>query len=271
MPNRFQVGDLDVLVVSDGSVTFPAHAYFPASTKEAWAVHDRWLDHEGNLTFPYTCFLVRSGNRRVLIDTGVGDVSIGVFKGGTLLPELAANGVQPEDVDTVFLTHSHLDHVGTAALKSCGGMPTFPNATYHMTRKEMDFWSALPANDFGRHDVREAIASRFEPAEDGATIAPGVSVIAMPGHTPGHAGIVLSSGDARAFVLGDAISCPVQFTETEWSGAGDVDPAMARRSQEALTRELEGTGALVGAAHFPGLTFGRVMRGEGRRYWAPVS
>jgi glyoxylase-like metal-dependent hydrolase (beta-lactamase superfamily II) len=227
MANRFQVGDLDVLVVSDGDVTFPAHAYFPASTKEAWGVHDRWLDHEGNLTFPYTCFLVRSGDRRVLIDTGVGDVAIGVFKGGALLSELAANGVQPEDVDAVFLTHSHLDHVGTAALKS--GAATFPNATYHMTQTEMDFWAERPENDFGRHDV-----------------------------------------DARAFILGDAISCPVQLTETEWSGAGDVDPAMARRSQEALMRELEGTSALVGAAHFPGLTFGRVMMGEGRRYWAPA-
>ena len=129
MANRFQVGDLDVLVVSDGSVTFPAHAYFPASTQEAWAVHDRWRDHDGNLTFPYTCFLVRSGDRRVLIDTGVGDVTIGVFKGGTLLSELAENGVQPEDVDAVFLTHSHLDHVGTAALKSGGGVPAFPHAS----------------------------------------------------------------------------------------------------------------------------------------------
>ncbi|MEX2226339.1 MAG: MBL fold metallo-hydrolase [Dehalococcoidia bacterium] len=264
------MGELDVLVVSDGSVTFPATAYFPASTQAAWTAHDRWLDHAGNLTFPYSCFLVRSGDRRVLIDTGVGDVELGVFKGGTLLAELAANGVQPGDVDTVFLTHSHLDHVGTAALKSGGGAPTFPNATYHLTKTEMDFWAGRPVNDFGRHDVREAIASRFEAKEDGDAIVPGVNVIAMPGHTPGHAGLVLSSGDARAFVLGDAISCPVQLTETEWSGAGDVDPAMARRSQEALAREIEGTGALVGAAHFPGLTFGRVMSGEGRRYWEPV-
>jgi glyoxylase-like metal-dependent hydrolase (beta-lactamase superfamily II) len=270
MANRFQVGDLDVLVVSDGSVTFPATAYFPASTEEAWKPHDRWRDHEGNLTFPYASFLVRSGDRRVLIDTGVGDVSIGVFKGGELLAELASNGVQPEDVDTVFLTHSHLDHVGTAALQSDGGEPTFPNATYHFTAREMEHWSAAAANRFGRHDVREAITPRFEAKEDGETIAEGISVIAMPGHTPGHAGIVLSSGDARAFILGDAISCPVQLTETEWSGMGDVDPELARRSQEAVAREIEGTGALLGAAHFPGLTFGRVMSGEGKRYWAPA-
>jgi glyoxylase-like metal-dependent hydrolase (beta-lactamase superfamily II) len=170
----------------------------------------------------------------------------------------------------VFLTHSHIDHVGTAALKGGGGAPTFSNATYHLTSIEMEHWAKQPEAEIARHDVRQAIGSRFEAKDDGAEIAPGVNVIAMPGHTPGHAGVVLSSGEARAFILGDAVACPAQLTETEWSGAGDVDPAMARRSQEALMRELEGTGALIGAAHFPGLTFGRVMNGEGKRYWEPL-
>src|SRR5207245_7661204 len=99
---------------------------------------------------------------------------------------------------------------------------------------------------------------------------PGVTVIATPGHTPGHAGVILSSGHDRAFILGDAISCPVQLEEPEWSGMGDMDPKLARASQEAVAKEAEGSGALVGASHFPGLTFGRVLRGEGRRYWEAV-
>jgi hypothetical protein len=82
--------------------------------------------------------------------------------------------------------------------------------------------------------------------------------------------VVLSSGSERAFILGDAISCPVQLEESEWSGMGDVDPKLARQSQEAVAREAEGTGALLAASHFPGLTFGRVLRGEGRRYWEAV-
>ncbi|HET6614306.1 MAG TPA: MBL fold metallo-hydrolase [Dehalococcoidia bacterium] len=271
MANRFKVGDIDVLVVSDGTVTFPAPAYFAGTTAEQWAVHDRWLGHDGTLTFPYTCFVVESGGRRVLIDTGVGDVEIGPFKGGTLLADLAENGVHPEDIDAVFLTHSHLDHVGTAALCGSGAAtPSFPRATYHLTSTEMEHWSKQAVHEIARHDVREAIASRFEAKDGGASIADGVTVVALPGHTPGHAGVVLSSGDQRAFILGDAISCPAQLTEPEWSGAGDLDPKLARRTQEALLREIDGTSALIGAAHFPGLTFGRVMNGEGRRYWSPV-
>jgi glyoxylase-like metal-dependent hydrolase (beta-lactamase superfamily II) len=116
-----------------------------------------------------------------------------------------------------------------------------------------------------------AVENRFDPVADGQALAPGVSVVACPGHTPGHAGVVLSSGTERAFVLGDAISCPVQLTETEWSGLGDMDPKLARKSQEVVAREAEATGALLTAAHFPGLTFGRVLRGEGRRYWEAIN
>ena len=111
---------------------------------------------------------------------------------------------------------------------------------------------------------------RWQARNDGDEIIPGVQAIAMPGHTPGHAAVLVSSGTERAFILGDGISCPAQFSEVEWSGLGDVDPKLARASQQALMRELEGEGTLVGAAHFPGLTFGRVLTGEGRQYWQPV-
>ena len=95
------------------------------------------------------------------------------------------------------------------------------------------------------------VADRYKPAEDGETIAPGVNVISTPGHTPGHAAIILSSGTQRAFILGDAISCPVQLTETEWSGMGDADPKLARRSQEAVVREIESDGALTDRRPLP--------------------
>ena len=271
MSNGFRIGDLDVIVLSDGNVSFRASQYFPASTPEQWEKHGRWLAHDGTLTFPYSCFLVRSGGTTVLIDTGVGPVVTGIFKGGELLADMARAGVAPHDIDAVFLTHLHIDHCGTAAVEQDGVMrPAFPNATYHWTSDEQAFWAAQPDNRFTRRDIFDAVAPHWQARDAGQAVAPGISVIAMPGHTPGHAGIVLSSGDERAFILGDAISCPAQLEEPEWSGLGDVDAKLARATQEAWAREVEGSGALVGAAHFPGLTFGRVLRGEGRRYWQPV-
>jgi glyoxylase-like metal-dependent hydrolase (beta-lactamase superfamily II) len=269
---KFRVGDLEVIALSDGEVKVPGTTYFAGTTSADWEPHARWLDHESNLVFPFGCFLIRSGGRRVLIDTGLGPITFGAYSGGRLLDELAAAGVDPSSIDTVFITHLHADHCGTAATKSDGELrPTFANASYRWTSDEQAYWSGdLPERMMARRDIFAAVAPRWRAADGGTSLAPGVDVVSMPGHTPGHAAVVLSSGDARAFLLGDAVACPAQLTESEWSGMGDVDPKLARRTQEAWAREVEGTGALVGASHFPDLAFGRVLRGEGRRYWAPA-
>ena len=90
MANKFKIGDLEVLVVSDGKAVVPGTMYFRASTPERWNEHKRWLNHDGNLEFEFGCFLVRSGDKLVLIDTGTGPVEVGTFKGGALIGELAA-------------------------------------------------------------------------------------------------------------------------------------------------------------------------------------
>ena len=274
MANSFKIGDLEVLALSDGTTRVPATVYYGGTTPEQWEPHKRWLDHQGNINFQLGCFLVCSGDTRVLIDTGLGPVQMYIFKGGALMSELAAAGVRPEEIDTVFITHLHVDHCGTCALEGEGGFkPVFPNAVYRWTAREHAHWLTSPqppGTSFSVPDLQRALSDRFEAADDGAALAEGVSVIATPGHTPGHASVVLSSGGERAFILGDVIACPAQLEETEWSGMGDMDPKLARRTQEAVAQEIESSGALLATSHFPGLAFGRVLRGEGRRYWQPL-
>jgi glyoxylase-like metal-dependent hydrolase (beta-lactamase superfamily II) len=269
--NTFSIGDLSVTVLSDGEATFPGFKYFQVP-EGAWTPHSRWLDHKGDLVFPFGCFLVRGGGHTVLIDTGLGPIERPGFRGGDLFGDMATAGVTPEEIDTVFVTHLHFDHCGTVARKTPDGfVPSFPNASYRWTSAEQMYWADQPPGSTANRKLLDAVAPRWKPIEDGDAVAPGINVIATPGHTPGHAGVVLSSGAERAFILGDAISCPVQLEESEWSGMGDVDPKLARQSQEAVAREAEGSGALLTASHFPGLTFGRVLRGEGRRYWEAVA
>ena len=76
MSNTFTIGDMDVLAVSDGYAKFPAHLYYQGTTPEQWRPHQRWLDHEGNLEFPFACFLVSAGDKRLLIDTGLGPLAL---------------------------------------------------------------------------------------------------------------------------------------------------------------------------------------------------
>jgi glyoxylase-like metal-dependent hydrolase (beta-lactamase superfamily II) len=273
--NSFKIGDLDVLAVSDGFMKFRPTLYYAGTAPEQWEPHKRWMDHQGNIEFSLGCFLVRSGEHRVLIDTGLGSIPLFTFRGGALMGELAAAGVRPEEIDTVFITHLHSDHCGTCALEGDNGLrPAFPNAVYRWTSDEHAHWLSAPqppGTDFSISGLQKALSDRFEAADDGAALAPGVNVIATPGHTPGHAGVIVSSGSERAFILGDVISCPVQLEEPEWRGMGDMDRELARRTQEAVAQEMEGSGALLATSHFPGLTFGRVLRGEGRRYFQPLS
>src|SRR5262249_57867895 len=108
----------------------------------------------------------------------------------------------------------------------------------------------------------------FETWDGGGGALPGIDVLAAPGHTPGSTVMVISSGTARAMLLGDVVHCPVQLVDDEWAGLFDVDPALARRTRTALARELEGRDIPVAAAHFPGMQFGRLLlTEEGGRRW----
>ena len=275
MAKRFTIGEIEVTVVSDGEVTVPATTYFPGTTAEQWQPHARLMDHQGNLTFPFSSFVIRSGDRTVMIDAGIGNRTFGPVTGGPLIGELREAGFAPEDIEAIFCTHLHFDHYGHIVDgdgASDGLRLVFPNAALHWTDAEQAAAQTTAGPDLDTRKAMIALAAgRWQPKNDGDEIAPGVQVVSMPGHTPGHAAVVISSGTQRALVLGDGISCPAQLSESEWSGLGDVDPKLARASQQALMREFEDGETLVAAAHFPGLTFGRVLMGEGRRYWQPVS
>ena len=190
MANKFNIGDLEVLVVSDGAAKVPATVYFSGTTKEQWEPHKRWLDHEGNVEFPFSCFLVRSGGRTVLIDTGLGQINMMGFTGGSLLSELSAAGVKPEEIDTVFITHLHIDHCGTVAhVEGESARPAFPNATYRWTAEEQKHWTGgvlesafmTPDQKAYLKGMFAAMDGRFNPVADADAIAPGVSVISDAG------------------------------------------------------------------------------------------
>jgi glyoxylase-like metal-dependent hydrolase (beta-lactamase superfamily II) len=204
----------------------------------------------------------------VLIDAGLGPLDLDWLVGGQLPGALAAHGVAPEDIDTVVCTHLHLDHAGWIV---DDGKPFFPNATVRFGAADWQRW-VEDAKEGDR--IREAMLlldrqHRLEAIDaDGASIAPGITARAAPGHTLGQQLLVISSGDERVMLLGDAVTCPVQLTEEDWQNVSDMDPALARRTRDALWAELEGTDTKFTAAHFPGLEFGRVLRGQGKRYFS---
>src|SRR4029079_18654189 len=117
------------------------------------------------------------------------------------------------------------------------------------------------------HHRKQMVVNCLSPLEERLTtfdhdgpLVPGVNVVLAAGHTPGSTIVVVSSDGERAMLLGDIVHCPVELTDPEWATFVDVDQAMALRTREKLSRELEQTGTPTAPGHLPGLAFGRIIR-----------
>ena len=187
--------------------------------------------------------------------------------GGQLPAGLRALDVSAADITDVICSHFHADHVGW--LFDTSARPTFPRATIWFGSADWRHFVA-GTGDMLTH-IREgfrspALTSRLRPIDQDTAVAPGITALLAPGHTPGHLCLVISSGQQRALLLGDAITCPLQLDEPAWHSIGDVDPAMADRTRRRMWRELEGEHTIGTGAHFPELQFGRILTGTARRW-----
>lgn len=194
---------------------------------------------------------------------------------GWLAGSLAQAGVRPDQITDVVLSHLHPDHMGWVAHE---GAPFFPKARLWAHQADVDCFLGDSAADettfkmmLGVESTKTRMApvhSQIQTWDRDCTIAPGIDLRHLPGHTPGSSIAVVSSGDERAMILGDVIHCPLELVDNDFAIMADIDPAMAKRSKAILRQELEGSTVHVSSSHFPGLAFGRLLKGDGKRYWS---
>ncbi len=248
-----RVGDISIEAAFDGTAVLLPDMWVGSD----WTEHQHLLDADGRMVVPVGAFVVRTGDRLVLLDAGVGDVHDEMFDGGELMTSLRQLGVGAADIDTIVVSHLHTDHMGWLEQE---GRPTFTNATVHIGAADWDHFVVQAQGGRKRAARLQAIEERVELIDrDGVTIAPGLTTRLTPGHTPGHLSTVISSGDERMIVLGDSLHCPAQLTETEWEFVYDVDPALARTTRAALVREAEQPGTSLLPCHFPGMQSARLV------------
>lgn len=189
---------------------------------------------------------------------------------GQLVSSLATIDLTPDDIDVVLLTHMHPDHIGAMVTD---GAATFPNATVRAHQAEIDYWTSAEtreaAGDGGAaffdaaEAVIEAYGDRIEPFTGAAEVATGIVSRELFGHTPGHSGFLIGSGDDQLLVWGDIVHVgPLQFANPRIGLAFDTDPAEAIATREALLPEVAEARLRVAGMHisFPGI--GHVVAAE---------
>jgi glyoxylase-like metal-dependent hydrolase (beta-lactamase superfamily II) len=259
-----EVGRVGIAALTDmEGAFFGLDQIFPGVARDQWEpyVHRYpWaFADDQTLRGRVGSYVLRSPEITVLVDTGVGPQAMG--PGGKLLVELENSGVQPEDVNTVFLTHLHGDHLGWSVRPD--GEPVFPNARYVTQAVEWEISAPYLGRAIAALDERGVL----ELLDGEEPVSEELTAIPTPGHSPGHSSLLVSSGGEQALVSGDAIVHPAQATEPTWNVQFDMDKEQAARTREMLLAWLEADGITVAAGHIPGSGFGRIARDGGGRYW----
>ncbi|MFF3575145.1 MBL fold metallo-hydrolase [Nocardia jiangxiensis] len=262
VPSRYaqQVGDIEVLVISDGVLPIGAEtiAYNAAPADLAAWLDDMFLPPDV-LDWPLNVVVVRSGDQTVLIDAGLGSEFPDFQQTGRLAMRLAAAGIDTASVTDVVLTHLHMDHIGGLL---GDGLGLRPDLRVHVAAAEAEFWespdfshTSMPT---GVPDALRSAATRFleeyrgrlQPFETEHEVAPGVVASRTGGHTPGHSVVRLASGGDRLTFAGDAVF-QVAFDHPDWFNGFEHDPEEAARVRVRLLQELAANREALVATHLP--------------------
>ena len=214
---------------------------------------------DDRITLSVNALVLRTGHRVILLDSGIGP------KGhGALLASLKDAGVTPESVTDVLVTHTHGDHVG-GLLDAAGGL-ALPKAVIRMAGPEWAWLKSRPE----AADLVKAIEPRVQTFVPGKPIAPGVTPIALDGHTPGHVGYEIVSGKARLLDVGDLVhSSLVSLRKPEWTMGFDSDAAVAKATRKSMLARLAKDQELVFAPHFPFPGVGHIASDGEAFGWRP--
>jgi len=275
---RMTLGDFEVTVLNDGTTDLPVDKLLKQPADKTNKELAKYFE-KAPLQTSVNAFLINTGSKLVLIDAG----AAGLF--GPTLGQLAANlkasGYKPEQVDEIYITHMHPDHVGGLM---AGEQIVFPNATVHAGKADADYWLSQANMDKAPADAKGFFqgamvsvapyvkAGKFQPITASGELTPGIKSYITAGHTPGHVTYLVESKGQKLFVLGDLMHvAQVQFDDPSVTIAFDTDSktAMAER-KEAFADAAKG-GYLIAASHLQFPAIGH-LRANGKGYqYIPVN
>jgi glyoxylase-like metal-dependent hydrolase (beta-lactamase superfamily II) len=283
---RYKVGSFECVSVNDGARTFPMPEGFVKNVgrDEALAAADAAFFPKGMVTVPFNPQIINTGSKVVLIDAGYGP---GIAPSVGLLPvNMTAAGIDPKAIDIVVLSHLHPDHIN--GIRTADGALAFPNAEMKVPERDWAFWMSdenmskaasnpmMKAYFENTRKVLSPFAGRFTKYQWGQEVAPGITSIETPGHTPGHSSFAVASGSSRVLVQSDVTNIPELFLRhPDWHVAYDIDPDKAAQTRHKFYDMASAEKAMVVGFHFAFPSIGHVEKdGTGYRLvpvsWSPV-
>ncbi len=292
MPAPIQIGDTTIQrIVEQEDAFFDALEFFPNLTKEMIEENRDWLYPNffkpggTHFTLCVQSYLIRTKHQTILVDTCVGNHKPRPTRSfwdqmasDTYEQNLAAAGVSVADIDVVMCTHLHTDHVGwNTRLENGRWVPTFPNARYVFSQKELDYWTKAHAdNPEGAPWITDSVlpivaAQRCDLVANDHTLTDGIQLVPSPGHTIDHCSILVERDASSAFITGDMIHSPIQARYPELGMMSDYDSPQAGRSRRELFDRFMDTPTLMCTSHFPQPSTGRFERWDDAYRFVPVA
>lgn len=272
---QIKVGRFTVTALSDGYADMP-YSYFPGRTPEQVeaAAKAQFTARPSGVRFVFNQYLVEDGTSRILIDAGPAGT---LGETGRLPAALAARGLRPDQIDAVIVTHMHQDHLGGLV---AGGRRNFPNAEVYVDRRDVAHWTD-PARQAGAADYLQTsfrlssdlvrLYPRLQATQGDHRIAPGLSLIDLSGHTPGHIGVRLEDGSRSLVMVSDMLFPVVHPTMgTDVNFLFEQDRAAAHAMRTRFFPRAAEEGVLIAATHMPFPGLGRVVSEGGRFNWLPA-
>ena len=282
LTNQWQIGDVRISRIVEMEITGGSRFILPDATREACLAYawmqPHFMDDQGNLIMSIHALVVDTGERRILVDTCIGNDKQRAIPNWNMLQtafldDLSAAGYPRESIDTVMCTHLHVDHVGWNTMLVDGEwVPTFTNARYLISAKEWSYWDAAEDDDtYGPimadsvRPVVEAGLADFVAMDH--RVCDEVWLEPTPGHTPGHVSVHIASKGEHALITGDCIHHPCQMTRTDWCSSADFDQQQGRETREALLARYVDEDMLVIGTHFATPTAGHIRPRPEGAYW----